>query len=221
MKRLNILYFAFSAKQLMLIFLFTLLPTMASAQCPDNNHPHMIDLALPSGTKWACCNVGASKPEDYGGYFAWGETSEKRDYTGHYKYINSDTGKYEFIGSDIAGTQYDVAHVKWGGSWVIPNVDQITELIKNCTTLFTTQNGVNGCLFTSSNGASIFLPALGECNSRRLKNLVVGKMGSYWSSSPHQVLSEFAHALSFTNDNSSWAGMYREWGRGVRPVCNN
>ena len=80
MKQLNKLFSVFSTKTLMLMSFFALLPTMANAQCPDNNHPHMIDLGLPSGTKWACCNVGASKPEDQGGYFAWGETEEKSEY---------------------------------------------------------------------------------------------------------------------------------------------
>ena len=57
--------------------------TQAYTACPDNNHPHLIDLGLPSSTKWSCCNVGASKPEAYGGYYAWGETQEKSlyDYT--------------------------------------------------------------------------------------------------------------------------------------------
>lgn len=53
---------------------------VAYTSCPDSHHPHLIDLGLPSGTKWACCNVGAQKPEDYGGYYAWGETAEKNSY---------------------------------------------------------------------------------------------------------------------------------------------
>ena len=101
--------------------------------CPDGHHPHAIDLGLPSGTKWACCNVGASTPEGYGGYYAWGETSEKSYYySSTYSYYNSNTG-YVNIGSDIAGTSYDVAHVHMGGSWRMPTHDQQMELMDYCS----------------------------------------------------------------------------------------
>ena len=67
---------------LLILFLLSFcLSSKAQSSCPDNHHPHMIDLGLPSGTKWACCNVGASRPEEYGGYYAWGETEEKDYYT--------------------------------------------------------------------------------------------------------------------------------------------
>ena len=90
--------------------------------CPDNHHPHLIDLGLPSGTKWACCNVGADTPEAYGGYYAWGETEEKSTYSwSNYIHCNGSRETVHDIGSDIAGTEYDVAHVKWGGSWVMPS----------------------------------------------------------------------------------------------------
>ena len=113
--------------------------------CPNDKHPHMIDLGLPSGTKWACCNVGATKPEGYGGYYAWGETEEKsifNDVTYIYS-IGDDTngdgwyedyhskegtyGQWQQLGDDIAGTEYDVAHVKWGSPWRMPSFDQINE----------------------------------------------------------------------------------------------
>ena len=136
--------------------------------CPDDHHPHMIDLGLPSGTKWACCNVGADKPEAYGGYYAWGETEEKDFYYWNtYKYWtdSDDDGyadEYEVtnLGSDIAGTQYDVAHVKWGGSWVMPSEEQLHELLMFCK--LTKVNGVEGSRFTSIlNGGTIFLPLEG------------------------------------------------------------
>ena len=105
--------------------------------CPDDNHPHMIDLGLPSGTKWACSNVDddATKqsPTNYGSYYAWGETKEKKVYDWS-TYIHCD-GTLETchdIGSDIGGTQYDVAHVKWGGNWQMPTRKQIEELIEKC-----------------------------------------------------------------------------------------
>ncbi len=84
--------------------------------CPDGNHPHMIDLGLPSGTKWACCNVGASKPEDYGNYYAWGETQPKSVYDED-TYAYYQNGSYVNIGSDIAGTGYDAATANWGAPW--------------------------------------------------------------------------------------------------------
>ena len=116
--------------------------------CPDGNHPHLIDLGLPSGTKWACCNVGATQPEEYGGYYAWGETEEKEVYSEDtYKYYQN--GSYVNIGSDISGTEYDVAHVNWGSDWVMPTHDEQMELLNNCTSEWTTLNGVNGRKFIS------------------------------------------------------------------------
>lgn len=111
--------------------------------CPDNNHPHMIDLGLPSGTKWACCNVGANAPEEYGNYYAWGETQPKSVYgwsTYQYGYYNYD-GDYSHlvnIGSDIAGTGYDAATANWGAPWRMPSKAQCDELINNTTSVWTT-----------------------------------------------------------------------------------
>ena len=119
-----------------LLTLFALVTLTANAQedihlsCPDGNHPHAINLGLPSGTLWACCNVGASMPEEYGGSYAWGETEEKSAYDWS-TYIHYDISNYTCndIGSDISGTDYDVAHVKWGGSWHMPSLEQIKELL--------------------------------------------------------------------------------------------
>ena len=105
--------------------------------CPDSNHPHAIDLGLPSGTKWACCNVGATSPEEYGGYYAWGETSEKsKYYWTSYLYYDRENYGFKNIGSDIACTQYDIAHVHMGGSWRMPSYNQQKELIDKCTIVF-------------------------------------------------------------------------------------
>ena len=88
----------------------------AYLSCPDNNHPHMIDLGLVSGKKWACCNVGAGGPTGTGNYYAWGETMAKMDYSIYtYKCSDGTRASCHFLGNDIAGTCYDVAHVKWGG----------------------------------------------------------------------------------------------------------
>lgn len=88
--------------------------------CPDNNHPHAIDLGLPSGTKWSCCNVDAIKPEDYGGYYAWGEIEEQKAYDWTtYIHCNGSWESCKEIGSPISGTKYDVAHMKWGDDTLV------------------------------------------------------------------------------------------------------
>ena len=147
--------------------------------CPDDHHPHAIDLGLPSGTKWCCCNVGASSPEGYGGYYAWGETNEKNVYwLDTYAYYDN-TG-YIDIGSDIAGTCYDAATVNMGAPWRMPSHDQQMELIEKCSKKWTTQNGINGILVTGPNGSQIFLPAAGDRWFDGLDN--AGSHGYYWSS---------------------------------------
>ena len=185
-------------------------------QCPDGNHPHLIDLGLPSGTKWACCNVDAKTPEDYGGYYAWGETEEKEVYNDvTYRYsTGEDTdgdGMYDTneqnqnLGSNICGTQYDVAHVKWGDSWQLPTKDQIIELKDKCTHEWTTMNGVKGRKFIGLNGASIFLPAAGgRWRSRFWDD--VGREGRYWSGTQHKITIDDeipVYMLCFESDHVS------------------
>ena len=141
-----------------LIMMFAVL--MANAQsCPDDNHPHAVDLGLPSGTKWACCNVGTTTPEGYGGYYAWGETEGKEiyDWTTYVYCDGTETTCHDF-GSDIAGTEYDVAHVQWGGSWVMPSQGQLQEFVSECQYTWSRKNGVSGLLFTGPSGGTIFLP---------------------------------------------------------------
>ena len=187
--------------------------------CPDDHHPHLIDLGLPSGTKWACCNVGATTPDAYGGYFAWGETEEK-DYYYYDTYIHCDGsyGTCHDLGSDIAGTQYDVAQVKWGGSWVMPSLDQIEELLENCTSTWKAQNGVNGRVFTGSNGGSIFLPASGNRWKDGLYE--AGSVGDYWSSTPYPGQGGVGgvYDLYFFPGNAYWQYNSNINGLPVRPV---
>lgn len=107
--------------------------------CPDNKHPHAIDMG--EAGIWACCNVGASSPLESGDYYAWGETETKDQYW-YESYVYFDKSSYndiedfqkcfESIGDDISGTQYDAAHVKWGGSWEMPPGGQIQSLLDNC-----------------------------------------------------------------------------------------
>ena len=188
--------------------------------CPDDNHPHAIDLGLPSGTKWACCNVGASTPEGYGGYYAWGETEEK-DYYSLSTYIHYDdsSSTYHDLGSDIAGTQYDVAHVKWGDSWMMPSYEQNKELIDNCTYEWTIVNGVRGQKFISRiNGDSIFLPAAGFQWYDTLDG--EGRLGRYWSSTLYPAAGN-AYCLSFVSYDASWNySDSRGGGLTVRPIVS-
>ena len=193
---------------------------VAYTSCPDAHHPHLIDLGLPSGTKWACCNVGAEKPEDYGGYFAWGETAEKtRYYWDTYTHCDGSRETCHDIGKDIAGTQYDAATANWGSPWVMPNKEQMEELINSCTSEWTTENGVNGRRFTGPNGASIFLPAAGWRWEDDLDN--AGSYGYYWSSTLYESNTYYAWYLSFYSGYVYMNKFYRYDGQSVRPVLKN
>lgn len=195
---------------------------VAYTSCPDSHHPHLIDLGLPSGTKWACCNVGAQKPEDYGGYFAWGETTEKnRYYWDTYIHYDGSSSTCHDIGKDIAGTQYDAATVNWGSPWVMPSKEQMKELQNNCTSEWTTENGVNGRRFTASNGASIFLPAAGDrYDDDYLDN--AGSGGYYWSSTLCESYTYDAWDFRFVSGYVyTHLRNYRFYGRSVRPVRKN
>lgn len=193
--------------------------------CPDDHHPHAIDLGLPSGTKWCCCNVGASTPEGYGGYYAWGETSTKSVYHWNtYKYWNDkdgdgyvDSGECTNIGSDIAGTGYDAATVNMGAPWRMPTTAQQQELINICSRQWTQQNGVNGTLVTGPNGGQVFLPAAGNRWRGELND--AGSYGYYWSSSLYPNTGDYACNLYFSSYYWRWYDSGRCYGFSVRPVC--
>ena len=186
---------------------------------PDKHIAEAIDLGLPSGTKWASWNIGAAAPEEYGNNYAWGETEEKDVYSwSTYTHCDGSRKTCHHIGDDIAGTEFDVAHVKWGGSWRMPSLDQYKELIEKCTRKWTTQNGVKGTLVTGPNGNAIFLPAAGHCWDGYLSD--VGEYGSYWSSSLNFYYEDYAYYLRFDSDDWYWSGSSRgEVGYSVRAVC--
>lgn len=173
-----------------------------------------VDLGL--SVKWANVNVGAESPEDYGGYYAWGETEEKEYYSEDtYLYYNNG---YVNIGSDITGTDYDVAHVQWGGDWRMPTITELQELSNNCTWTWTAQNGVNGYKVTGPNGNSIFLPAAGYRWGASL--YYAGSDGRYWSSSLYTSDTYYARFLGFSSGSRYAGGDYgRGDGQSVRPVC--
>jgi hypothetical protein len=176
-----------------------------------------VDLGLPSGTKWANMNVGAEKPEDYGSYFAWGETQPKDVYSWDtYQYGSSEDNVVN-IGSDIAGTGYDAATANWGSPWRMPSLAQIQELIDNTTSIWTIQNGVQGREFTGSNGGSVFLPAAGYRWYGELFN--AGSNGYYWSSTLNESDPFLAYGLYFSSGYAGWSYFdYRYDGHTVRPV---
>ena len=189
----------------------------------EPSDPHLaIDLGLPSGTKWASCNVGASKPEEYGDYFAWGETEKKNFYDwATYIHCDGNSGTCHNLGSDIAGTEFDVARINWGGKWQMPTKEQFDELLRYCLHEWTTMNGVEGYKFTSKiNGNSIFLPAAGSRDDSDLDD--AGSNGYYWSSTQYPSDARYAYDLSFTSGYVFWSSGHRRLGgQSVRPVSRN
>ena len=191
-----------------------------------------IDLGLPSGIKWASCNVGAEKPEDSGNYYAWGEVLPKEDYSwATYKYANGNGNKFtKYCNQASSGDngftdnkttlepEDDAAHVNWGGSWRMPTDAEWQELQDNCTWTWTTQNGVNGYQVTSkTNSNSIFLPAAGCRDDADLH--YVGNIGLYWFSSLYEYYPRYAWYLSFSSGNVGRRNYDRNNGQSVRPVC--
>ena len=174
-----------------------------------NGHEY-VDLGL--SVKWATCNVGASKPEDYGNYYAWGETKTKSDYSSS----NSVTLGKSF--SDIGGkSQYDAARANWGGTWRLPTKAELQELKKKCTWKWTTQNGVKGYKVTGPNDNSIFLPAAGARNGSLRYDAGVG---DYWSSTPLGGDGiYYAYRLYFSSSKQHVNWYYRYHGLSVRPVA--
>lgn len=172
-------------------------------QAAANGHEY-VDLGLPSGLLWATCNVGASKPEDYGNHYAWGETSTKSSYT------ESNSKTYGESMGDIAGnSSYDAATANWGGNWRMPTKTEMQELIANCTWKWTTQNGVTGYKVTGPNGNSIFLPAVGSRD---------GSYGLYWSSTPYKSDADRAYDLYFYSSVHHMYNGHRDRGLCIRPV---
>lgn len=213
-------------------------------EAPSAGSHEYVDLGL--SVKWATCNIGAEKPEDYGLYFAWGETvgygqdtsdGHKFDWP-YYKWCSNSswTGmtKYTYPDGQTDGIWYsngnfvgdykttlaledDAAHVNWGGSWRMPTRAEQDELRKNCTWTWTTLNGVYGRKVTGPNGNSIFLPAAGY----RVRDdlLFVGSFGFYWSSSLNESYSRGACDLSFDSNDVDWSTFFRCSGQSVRAVC--
>ncbi len=155
-----------------------------------------VDLGLPSGTLWATYNIGATKPEEIGEYYSWGETETKDFFNwSTYKWCISNNGGLDFLTKYNSGHRYngkidnlqtllsqdDVASAKWGSEWRMPTNEEFQELLDNCQYNWTEYNGVYGAKFTASNGNSMFLPVGGYYESSTIYD--TNSRGFYWSSS--------------------------------------
>ena len=202
---------------------FTVPPTGTA-----NGH-EWVDLGL--SVKWATCNVGATKPEEYGNYYAWGETEPKTNYNwSTYKWCSgSAETQTKYCTDSSYGTvdnkttlelEDDAARANWGGAWRMPTDDEWTELLENCTRTWTSDyngTGVAGRIVTSKiNGNSIFLPAAGSRNDESLGD--AGYYGRYWSSSLFTGFPDNAWFVSFSSDYVNRDYFYRGGGLSVRPV---
>jgi hypothetical protein len=190
-----------------------------------------VDLGLSSGTKWAICNVGANSPSEYGNYYAWGETTTKTTYSwSTYRYCkgssstmtkycdNSEYGNNGFTDDQTTLlTSDDAAKANWGIGWRTPTTSEMNELFNNCTFIWTTLNGVNGCLLTGPNGNSIFLPAAGYRDGSEINN--TGLYGYYWENSLVPNYSFAAWRILIRSSGSNFSLLNRSFGLSVRPVC--
>ena len=197
---------------------------------PAPTDVYAIDLGLPSGVKWASCNVGAEKPSDYGYYYAWGEILPKRDYLWKtYEYYNRENkvtkycttasyGDNGFVDNKIVlELEDDAASANWGSNWRMPTHKEWMELIDSCNWIWASQNGIRGYQVISKiNGNSIFLPIAGMAYD------YTDSIGCYWCSSLDEDSPYYAKYIHFTSINmptteDHWS---RSDGLSVRPVCS-
>ena len=188
----------------------------------------MVDLGLPSGTLWADRNVGADSPEDYGDYFAWGETEPKETYnlitykwcqgseTTMTKYcIDSNYGTVD--NKTVLDLEDDAAFVNMGTDWRMPTEDEMNELFNWCSWTWTTQNGTNGYIVTGPNDNSIFLPAAGYRAGSNKDHADL--KGHYWSASLGEGGSDHTIGAFFESNNRIMILQFRESGFPVRAVA--
>ena len=202
---------------------------MIESATPADEHGY-VDLGLPSGLLWADCNVGATSPEEFGDYFAWGETQPKDTYNwSTYQHCNGsaktltkycNNSSYGYNGfTDNPTTllsEDDAATANWGNGWRMPTKEEWQELYDNTTVTWTQQGGVNGRLFTASNGNSLFLPAAGYRYNSNLG--YSGSSGYYWSSSLKSDDPREAWYADFYSGGYGMGGEYRYCGQSVRAV---
>ena len=184
------------------------------------SEPEYVDLGLPSGLKWATCNLGASKPEEYGDYSAWGENVTKRNYSSTTsEWYGVSVGNLTSQGViDADGNltaQYDAATQILGSDWRIPTLTEQDELRAKCTWIWTKKNGINGYVVTGPNGNSIFLPAAGGIGGYYKGN--VGTACDYWSSTVYDNTG-YAYDINISSGSYIRDWGYRYSGESIRPV---
>lgn len=206
----------------------------SSLTCSDSHHPHLIDLGLPSGTLWACCDVGANAPGEFGGKYAWGETETKgvynittykfakevdpNNYDGHYWRWMDYCYIYVYIGNNISGTDYDVAHVRWGKPWRMPTSTEFQEICDNCTWVEYTLNGTAGYKVIGPNGNYIFMP-----NAVVTDNYWAANLQSEWSDmhmSPFALIpSSTPYVFKDYHSEYGWVSLGPHAGFYIRPIA--
>ena len=176
-----------------------------------------VDLALPSHTLWASCNLGAVYPDESGDFFAWGEASTKTSFT-QQNYKHYIAGHYVSLGTNISAGRNDGATEALGSQWALPTAAQLQELVDNCTWTWSRYNGTKGYTVTGTNGNSIFLPAAGNMlNGSTHDN--TGTCGFYWSANSATTVSK-AQFLGFKNGERKLQENMRDLGFCIRPVAH-
>lgn len=175
-----------------------------------------VDLGL--SVKWATCNVGAENPEEYGDYFAWGETQAKENYTWETYVYGLELTKYNKKDSvKIIELVDDIASINWGDAWRMPTKEEQEELLNECFWVWRKQNGVYGYTVTGKNGNFIFLPAAGYKNKAELYK--EASFGLYWSSSLYETSAGSANIMHFDSKSKGQTINNRYIGATIRPVC--
>lgn len=175
-------------------------------------------LGLPSDNFWADCNIGATSPEGYGEYYAWGETEEKNLYDwSTYAYCDGSYSTCYDLGGHIWQTSYDVAREKWGDGWYMPDASDFEELFNYCTQTITTLNGVKGVRFTGPNGNSIFMPFTGYKLGTECTN--AGKVGYAQTGRPYPNRVDEAYRFEYYDSGTTrTTPAQRLYGLPVRPI---
>ncbi len=207
------------------------LDSITTYQATDSNQPTNPDAEIQSAKEvdlglsviWAGWNVGATSPEEYGGYYAWGEVNEKECYNNStYEYFLYGP-YYKDIGAEISGTVYDAARQKWGETWRMPTYSELNELIEKCTWTWIKYKEIEGYKVTGPNGRSIFLPATGYKQDYNLVDS--GTIGHYRSGTRSSEETLYAWHLTFNinradNPYPTFQDYGRRWGYSIRPVKN-